>query len=247
MQPNGNTTHAETRWTESPLYLAMVDALTECGRPDLIADGRITHPDKWQHDGAWPFTDTAQQAHFLALWTAKAQARCGINPRVVTPERGATPTATLSVAERGDQMAAMYERGDETSAIAQHFAVDIRIVQRALRVRGVPVREKVASAQRQRIVALYTASTDTTTTSVGKALGISRQAVQRQLRLAGIAIRPPDTRAASRARWDRATPEQRRAHGQRSARRWMAMTPEEKRAMAARGVQTRRANARRAA
>jgi hypothetical protein len=77
-------TTSET-WVGSPLYVAMVDALADCGLDAHLADvARITNASKWT-DRDWPSPDRATRDRFHALWTAKAQAACGLDPRVATP------------------------------------------------------------------------------------------------------------------------------------------------------------------
>ena len=74
--------HPICSWQRSPLYAAMLDALTECGLADQADLARITDPDVWARKGDrhWPTRDLALRARFDALWTEKVQARCGINP-----------------------------------------------------------------------------------------------------------------------------------------------------------------------
>jgi hypothetical protein len=77
----------EARWTESPLYLAMVDALTACGLADQCALGTITAEAKWTKTGVtdWPSPDPVVRRRFHALWTDFVQLRCGLDPKSATP------------------------------------------------------------------------------------------------------------------------------------------------------------------
>lgn len=183
----------ETRWTESPLYLAMLDALDACGLTAEAARARITDPKVWTRDGdpEWPSPDPVVRLRFQMLWTVKVQERCGFNPDRATPEGKLTMKAV------------------------------------PLTRRPVPI----TSEQRQRVVSLYTANDATTTAGVAATLGISRSTVGRQLRLAGIKIRPSDPVAAGRARWERATPEEREAHRQKMLAAAARRGPEKNRAM----------------
>jgi DNA invertase Pin-like site-specific DNA recombinase len=202
-------------WVGSPLYVTMCEALAECGLPEtLAADAVITEAHRWSKrtkgKPPWPSPDRATRDRFHALWTAKAQAACGLNPREQTPVNAlpAPTVRTMPLPERRQEMRTMYEARIPTTDIAAHFGVDIRLVQRTLRGLGVDLQARLreATPARQRVVALFAELGSPL--AVARRLGVSRQAVSRQLHAAGVQM-PTEARRhravkAAAARWGRA-------------------------------------------
>jgi hypothetical protein len=140
-------TTSET-WVGSPLYVAMVDALADCGLAPALADvARITNASKWT-DRDWPSPDRATRDRFHALWTAKAQAACGLDPRVATPVTEAAtfttilpagaPVVSRETRDRG--IADRFLAGETPEALAASCALGIKTIWRILGREGVPVR-----------------------------------------------------------------------------------------------------------
>jgi len=140
-------------WRDSPLYRAMVEALADCGlSATLVGEANITEQAKWtkarKGKPDWPSPDRATRDRFHALWTAKAQAACGLDLRVATPVRDVVAFVTILPADghvvsretRDRSIADRFRAGESPEALAQSCALGIKTIWRILGREGVPVR-----------------------------------------------------------------------------------------------------------
>ena len=214
---------AEERWHSSPLWHAMVDALTDvglAGAERVVARMRTNdtnHP-------LWPHPDRAVRDEFHARWTqrvfgwllheewsAAVRARCGRTQDAPIPAPGAYTNGLppkLTDAER-TAIVVRYQAGESRGALAECFEVSHTTIANVLAWAGVPMRAKGAAkrasmqARRDEAVRRYRAG-ETRVTAIATAMGADYGTVARYLRDAGIVI---DVRAAKRQggrnRWAR--------------------------------------------
>lgn len=194
---NTNLEATEARWTASPLYLAMCDALDACGLTEQAALARITNQDAWADDGdpSWPSPDKATRDRFHALWTANVQARCGLDP-LQSPSEQHSHTMLSSFRARrtrrdADIVARATERGQSPAFIARAVGLSLRLVVHVLHANGIPVVTappkpyvRAKSETRRKVEQL--AADGYSRLAIARALGLTPQAAGYHLSRMGI-------------------------------------------------------------